>query len=36
LRTSNEVIVQRVKEKTDGGIENLESIISQTGLSSTI
>lgn len=33
LKKDNEIIVQRVREKTDGQIEQLESIVSQTGLS---
>lgn len=32
LKTTNEVIVQRVHDKTNGRLDNLESIIKQTGL----
>lgn len=33
LKTTNETIVQRVQDKTNGKLDNLESIVKQTGLS---
>lgn len=32
LRNANDAIIERVREKTDGQLDNLESIVSQTGL----